>query len=93
MRVWRWLERAGGHIEGEFCRLGDWGPQGLRASKTLVCLLAMAQEGLANIRREGARVRFSSLERSGKANLDERPIVTALRARREEYREGRRRHE
>ena len=93
VRVWRWLERAGGHIEGEFGRLGDWGPQGLRASKTLVCLLAMAQEGLANIRREGARVRFSSLERSGKANLDESPIVTALRARREEYREGRRRHE
>ncbi len=93
VRVWRWLEHAGGRAQGELARIAEWGPAGLRPAKTLLCLLAMAQEGLASVQRSGEALLVSALERAGKANLDASPVMTALRARREEYRERRRRHD
>ena len=91
VRVWRWLERAGGHVE---CDLASgWGPDGLSAAKTAVCLRAMAEEYLAGLESSGGRLSISALKREGKANLEASPVMKELRRRRDEYRERRRKHD
>ena len=91
VRVWRWLERAGGRAE---CDLSSgWGPEGLAPAKTAVCLRAMSEEGLAALERSGGELSISALEREGKANLEASPVMRELRRRREQYRERRRRHD
>ena len=93
VRVWRWLERAGGRIEGELAGLGAWGPEGVRPAKAVLCLLAMSESGLAEIASAGGRLRLTALRREGKADLEASPVMAALRERREEYRGRRRKHD
>ena len=93
VRVWRWLERAGGEAAGELRRLAGWGPAAMRPDKALLCLIAMAQSGLVGLERDGGALRVRALHRGGKADLDASGVMVELRRRCEEYRERRRKHD
>ena len=93
VRVWRWLERAGGEAAGELRRLAGWGPAAMRPDKALLCLIAMAQSGLVGLERDGGALRVRALHRGGKADLDASGVMVELRHRCEEYRERRRKHD
>ncbi len=93
VRVWRWLEHAGGEISGKIGELASWGPQGMNPAKTALCLRAMSEESIAALKCLGGVLNVMALKREGKANLEASPVMTALHARLEEYRDRRRRHD
>ena len=90
VRVWRWLERSGGEVSGKLAELGSWGPEGMNPAKTALCLRAMSEESLAGLKCLAGELNITALKREGKANLDESPVMEALRSRLAEYRERRR---
>ena len=93
VRVWRWLERAGGRVRGDIASLAAWGPQGLRPAGTLLCLRAMAEAGIAGIERAGSELSVYAKKREGKADLEASPVMAALRARRDQFMDRRRKHD
>lgn len=90
VRVWRWLEHAGGEAFGELSGLASWGPQGIWPDKTALCLRAMAEAGLILIDWKSGKLRVTAIKREGKADLDASGVMIALHRMRDEYR-GRRR--
>lgn len=94
VRVWRWLTRSGGSASGELSALADWGPDGMPAAMSALCLRAMSEVGLVALElADGCMFSVRALEREGKADLTSSPLMIKLRSRRDEFRERRRRHD
>lgn len=93
VRVWHWLRHAGGSASGKLAALADWGPDGMPAAMSALCLRAMSEVGLARLELDEGMLSVTALEREGKADLASSPLMTELRRRRDEFRDRRRRHD
>ena len=80
-------------MRGDIASLAAWGPQGLRPAGTLLCLRAMAEAGIAGIERAGSELSVYAKKREGKADLEASPVMAALRARRDQFMDRRRKHD